>query len=141
MAEDEDFYAAAEGRIEYLTIGIGVAGALGAAVVWGARAGAGVAIGAALSWLNFRWMKQGVGALAKLSAAQEAASQVRIPRSAYVKFLARYALLIVVAYVILRGFKSMALSLLAGLFAGVVAVLAEMIGQLFRRNPIPRADS
>jgi ATP synthase I chain len=132
MTEDESFYSAAERRIEYLTIGIGAAGALGALAIWGIRAGAGVAIGALLSWLNFRWMKQGITTLARLSTAQSDAEKTHIPKSAYAKFLGRYVLLIVVAYVILRGFRSMGLALLAGLFAAVAAVLAELIFQLFR---------
>lgn len=134
MTEDEAFYAAAERRIEYLTIGIGVAAALAAGIIWGIRVGAGVAVGALISWLNFRWMKQGIGTLARLAAAQSDAEKVRIPKTAYAKFLARYVLLIIVAYVILRGFRSIGLALLAGLFAGVAAVLAELIAQLFRSS-------
>ncbi len=134
MPDEEAFYAAAERRIEYFTIGIGAAGAVGAALYWGIRAGAGVAIGALLSWINFRWMKQGIGALARLSSAHQNAEKVRIPRWAYIKFLGRYVLLIIAAYVILRGFRSTAASLLGGLFAAVAAVLVESIGQLFRRT-------
>jgi ATP synthase I chain len=132
MTEDEALYAAAERRIEYLTIGIGAAAALAAGIVWGIRAGAGVAIGALISWLNFRWMKQGIGTLARLAAAQSDAERVRIPKSAYAKFLGRYVLLLLIAYVMLRGFRSIGLALLAGLFAGVAAVLAELTVQLFR---------
>jgi ATP synthase I chain len=131
---DEAFYAAAERRIEYLTIGIGAAGAGTASIVWGIRAGIGVALGALLSWINFRWMKQGIGTLARLSTTQQDAPEVRIPKWAYLKFLGRYVLLIIAAYVILRGFRSTAASLLAGLFAAVAAVLVESIGQLFRRT-------
>jgi len=131
---DEAFYAAAERRIEYLTIGIGVAGAVGVAIGWGVRAGAGVAIGAVISWINFRWMKQGIGALARVSASQQDAEKIRIPAWSYIKFLGRYVLLIVAAYVILRGFRSTAASLLGGLFAAVAAVLVESINQLFRRS-------
>jgi ATP synthase I chain len=141
MTDDEAFYSAAERRIEYLTIGIGAAGAACAAIFWGIRAGAGVAVGALLSWINVRWMKQGVGTLVRLSTEQHDAEKPRIPKSSYVKFLGRYALLIVVAYVILRGFRAMALSLIVGLFAGVMAVLVELIGQLFRGWTMPRAGS
>jgi hypothetical protein len=132
MTQEDAFYAAAERRIEYLTIGIGVAAAVAAGVIWGVRAGLGVAVGALLSWLNFRWMKQGISALARVATAQSDAEKVRIPKSAYAKFLGRYVLLLIVAYVILRGFRSMGLALLAGLFAGVAAVLAELVFQLFR---------
>jgi ATP synthase I chain len=141
MAADESFYAAAERRIEYFTLAIGATGAIVAAISWSRRAALGVAAGAALSWLNYRWMKQGIAALARLSTAQEGAEKPRVPSSVYIKFLGRYALLIVAAYVILRGFSLPAATFIAGLFAVFAAVLVEMIGQLFRTGPAPRADS
>jgi hypothetical protein len=53
----------------------------------------------------------------------------------------RYALLIAAAYVILRGFSLPPMSVLAGFFAVVAAVIVELIGQLFRGGPLPPADS
>jgi len=141
MAADESFYTAAERRIEYFTIAIGAAGTIAAAIFWSRKAALGLAAGAALSWINYRWMKLGIGALARISAAQAGAEKPRVPVSVYLKFLGRYALLIVAAYAILRGFSLPAASFLAGLFAIVAAVLVEMIGQLFLRGPAPRADS
>lgn len=141
MAADDAFYAAAERRIEYLTVVIGAAGTAVACFLWGARIGGGIATGAALSWINYRWMKQGIHTLARLSIPQEAVEQPRVPRSVYLKYVGRYALLIIVAYAILQGFKLPALSLVCGLFAVVAAVLVEMIGQLFRGDSLPRADS
>jgi len=141
MAEDEAFYAAAERRIEYFTLAIGAVAAIAAAAHWNAKAGAGVASGAVLSWINYRWMQQGIAVLARLSTAQAGAEKPRVPASVYLKFLGRYALLIVAAYAILRGFSLPAASFVAGLFAVVAAVLVEMIGQLFRSGPQPRADS
>lgn len=70
MAGDDAFYAAAERRIEYFALGIGVAGMGITWFGWGGKAAAGFASGAILSWINYRWMKQGVGALARLSVAQ-----------------------------------------------------------------------
>jgi uncharacterized membrane protein YvlD (DUF360 family) len=141
MAADEAFYAAAERRIDFLTLGIGAAGAVCAGMLWGGRAGGGLAAGAALSWINFRWMKQGVNALARLSTAQQGVEKVRVPRRVYWKFIGRYALLIVGAYVILRLFRLPLASLMGGLFAVVAAMLLEMIGQLFRNGRLPRSDS
>jgi hypothetical protein len=141
MAADESFYAAAERRIEYFTLAIGAAGALVAAVSWSRKVALGIAAGAALSWLNYRWMKQGIAALSRLSTAQEGAEKPHVPPSVYVKFLGRYALLIIVAYVILRGFSLPTASFIAGLFAVVAAVLMEMVGQLLRAGPDPRAGS
>lgn len=141
MSNDDAFYAAAERRIEYLTVAIGIIASVAVAIHWGVKFGAGLAAGAALSWINYRWMKQGVNALAKLSTAQAGAEKARVPPSVYFKFIGRYALLIVVAYVILRGFSLPAASVLAGFFVVVAAVIVELIGQLFRGGPLPRAQS
>jgi hypothetical protein len=141
MAEDDAFYAAAERRIEYLALGIGAAGTAITVFIWSGKAAAGFAAGAVLSWINYRWMKQGVGTLAKVSVAQAGSQRTQVPASVYLKFIGRYALLIVAAYAILRGFKPPAASLLAGFFTIIAAVLVEMIGQLFRSGSPPRADS
>jgi ATP synthase I chain len=142
MAADEAFYAAAERRIEYLTLGIGAAGTAICWFAWGGQAALGFASGAVLSWINYRWMKQGVGALARLSAVQAGARRAQVPASVYFKFLGRYALLIAAGYAILRSFKPPAASLLTGFFTVIAAVLVEMVGQLFRTSPpAPRADS
>jgi hypothetical protein len=141
MAEDESFYAAAERRIEHFTLAIGAIASIATGIFWNLKAGAGVATGALLSWINYRWLKQGINALARLSTEQAGAEKPRVPASVYLKFLGRYALLIVAAYVILRGFSLPATSFIAGLFAVVAAVLVEMAGQLFRSGPQPRADS
>jgi ATP synthase I chain len=141
MADDARFYESAERRIEYLTAAIGAAGSAVAVLFWGVRAGVWFAAGAALSWLNFRWMKQGIAALARLSAAHAGSEKVRVPRTVYAKFIGRYVLLIVVAYVILRNFEFAVVSLMAGLFVVVAAVLVEMVGLLFRSGPVSRLNS
>lgn len=131
MAGDEGFYAAAERRIEYFTVGAGVAGAAAVALLGNTRGGWGVACGATLSWINFRWMKQGVGALARLGVAQEGKEKPRVPRSVYFKFLGRYALLLGAAYVILFRFHTPAWSVVAGLLAVVAGVVIELGLQIF----------
>jgi ATP synthase I chain len=132
LVEKRDaFFSAAEKRIEYITIGAGALAAILAAFLWGAKAGGSLAAGAALSWLNFRWMKQGVDALVPLASAQSGAEKVRIPKKVYLKFLGRYALLLVVAYVILSRLRLPARFLIAGLFAVVAAVMLELIFELF----------
>ena len=138
MQQDDPFYAASERRIEYLTIAIGAVATIASAIIWGWRASAGIGSGAILSWINYRWLKQGIGTLARLSTAQAGAEKARVPPSVYLKFLGRYALLIVAAYAILHGFKLPAAGLLAGLFAVIAAVIVELIGQLFRSGPEPR---
>jgi hypothetical protein len=132
MADPDSFYAAAERRIEWLTLALGTAGAAFAAVRWGWRPGAGVALGAALTWLNFRWLKQGVGALVAVSTAQAGSEQVRVPRTVYLKFFGRFALLLVVVYVILSRSLLPLAAVLGGLFAVVAAVMLELLFELAR---------
>jgi len=134
VAANDSYYTVAERRIEYVTLGIGAAATIAALFFYGLPAGAGVAVGAVLAWLNFRWLKQGVGALAGLAKAQAGARKVRVPRSVYFKFIGRYVLLILVAYVILTRFRVPAASLLAGFGALVAAVLGEIVWQLFGTN-------
>jgi len=130
MAESDNFYAVAERRVEWLTAAIGLAGALVALARWGWLAGAGVTLGAGLTWINFRWLKLGVNALVSASVAQTGQPHVRIPRSVYVKFFGRYALLLAVVYVILSRSVLPLAALVGGLFAAVAAVLAEVIWEL-----------
>ncbi len=132
MAEPESSYATAERRIEWVTLMFGLVGAAFAYVRWGWRPGAGVALGSALAWLNFRWLKQGVGALVKLSTAQENSEHARVPWSVYVKFFGRFALLLGVVYVILSRSLLPVNAVLGGLFAVVAAVLFELLWQLVR---------
>ena len=141
MAGDEEFYRAAERRIEWLIATVGAMATAGTWYIWGGRAAAGVAAGTILSWVNYRWMKQGVDTLARLSTAQAGSQRAQVPASVYLKFLGRYALLIVAAYAILRAFRPPVASLLAGFFSVIAAVLVEMVGQLFRRSPPPDASS
>ena len=141
MAGDEEFYRAAERRIEWSIAGIGTVATAGTWYIWGGRAASGLAAGAILSWINYRWMKQGVDTLARLSAAQAGTQRAPVPASVYLKFLGRYALLIVAAYAILRAFRPPVASLLAGFFSVIAAVLVEMVGQLCRRSLPPDASS
>jgi len=132
MPEPEPFYESAERRIEWLTVACGLAGAAFAYGRWGWQASAGVALGGGLSWLNFRWLKQGVGALVKLSTAQAGEEKARVPRSVYVKFFGRFALLWIVAYAILSLSILPAAAVVAGLFSVVAAAMIEMVRGLVR---------
>lgn len=132
MAESDSIYVAAEHRIEWMTIAFGLAGALFVFLRWGWRPGAGVALGAALAWLNFRWLKQGVTALVKISTAQANSERARVPVSVYAKFFGRFALLLVVVYVILSRSWLPVAAVLGGLFAVVAAVMIELMWELVR---------
>jgi hypothetical protein len=87
------------------------------ALVWrGWSVGAGFALGSALSWINFRWLKHAVDSLSGKRAR---------PRLAWLAGF-RYLLLGGVAYVIL-SYSSISLgATLAGLFVSITAVIAEI---------------
>jgi hypothetical protein len=132
MAESDSIYVAAEHRIEWMTLAFGLAGAVFVLVRWGWRPAAGVALGAALAWLNFRWLKQGVTALVKLSTAQANSEHARVPVGIYAKFFGRFALLLVGVYVILSRSWLPVAAVLGGLFAVVAAVMIELMWELVR---------
>jgi hypothetical protein len=119
-------------KVVYWSITFGAIGAIYAGFRWGWIEAAGVAAGVGLSLLNFRWLKQGVGALIGASLAQAGAEKVRVPRTIYLKLLGRFALLLFVIYVILWRFRVIAIAVVAGFFALVAGVMAAMISHLIR---------
>lgn len=121
-AENTD-HAAIERRIEALIALIGAAAAAGAWIGWGRRAALGTAVGAALCWLNFRWLRQGAGGVIKLGLAQAGSENVRVPRTTHLKFIGRLGLLVVAVYAILVWLRLPAVAVLCGLTAVVPAIL------------------
>ena len=106
----------------------------GLLVGWGYRWswGIGVAIGAALAWLNFRWLKQGLDALTQTIVAQGLQSKGSVPFGAYFKALARYALIALIVYVIFEYLNVPVLSMILGLCALGAATLAVSVHEIFR---------
>jgi hypothetical protein len=128
---NEAFGSATLRRIEWLTLAIGAAGSVAAGWRWGWRGAVGLAIGAILSWLNFRWLKGSVLAFGRAATgAGEKAEPARVPKSAYAKFFGRFALLLVAVYVILTRSVFPAVALLAGLFASAAAVVLGILWEL-----------
>ncbi len=136
-AAEQALLAGAEQRIGRGIWILGIAG-IGACWLWGGWSwGVGFTVGAALSALNFHWMKGAVGTLADLAssqAVQEAAGEPpRKPETApvVIRFVLRFALIGIAGYVI---FKSSFISLgafFAGLFLFLAAILAEVAYQVF----------
>src|ERR1039458_2752377 len=117
---DDGFYERVTSRIFKVTLAIAAAGTL-AAMAWrGWRVGAGFALGSALSWINFRWLKHAVD-----SSSGKRAQRSPRPRLAVLAGF-RYLLLGGVAYVIL-SYSSISLgATLAGLFVSITAVIVEI---------------
>jgi hypothetical protein len=133
--DDSFFYAAAERRIWRLQLALAPVGA--AAAWWLAGAGAAIAfaVGAAVSGLNFLWLTQAVDALVEAATAAGASAAPlatrRKRRLVVWKFVGRYLLIGVAAYVILKHTAWSAAALFAGLFLFVAAVLAEIGWEIF----------
>jgi hypothetical protein len=119
-------YAAIERRIEWFIAGLGGAITIGAAVGWGLRAAAGAAVGTALCWLNFRWLRQGAAGVIRLGLMQAGAEEVRIPKKVHAKFFGRLALLLLTAYAILVLFRLPAVAFLCGVVAVAPAIVLEL---------------
>jgi hypothetical protein len=121
MTSDHEFFDTALGRIDRMMVVLGAVGVAGAAVWRGWAWGAGFALGAAASWLSFRWIKRFVYAIGGSG-----------PTKKRVAVLAglRYLLLGGGAYVILHYSRISLPAALAGLFVSAGAVIVEIIFQL-----------
>ena len=120
MATDEQLLDHAVVRMLRGIVAIGGAGSLLLLALKGWTWGAGFALGAVVSWYNFRWLKQIVEALGG-----------KRPRARLAVILGcRYLLLGGGAYVIV-SFSPISLpAALAGLFVSVAAVIVEILFQL-----------
>ena len=121
---DDGFYERVTSRIFRVMLAIAAAGTLVALAWRGWRVGAGFALGAAISWINFRWLKHAVDSLSGKRAR---------PRLAVLAGF-RYLLLGGVAYVIL-SYSSISLgATLAGLFVSITAVIVEIFFEVVYGN-------
>jgi len=117
-----DFHSRAVERISKFMLVIGLAALVTAFSYFGWRVGIGFALGAAVSWLNFHWLKQVVAGIAELT--------IRSGRPAsgggiVYRFLLRYFLMALVAFVILSVSRESRYGLFAGLFLPVAAIFCE----------------
>jgi hypothetical protein len=90
----------------------------------------GLAGGAVISWVNFRWLKASVQAFGRAATAQAGLSNVRVPLGAYIRFFGRFALLLGILYVILSRSWLPVMAVLAGLFASAAAVILALVYEL-----------
>jgi small-conductance mechanosensitive channel len=113
--------------IARMTLAIGIVAAIAIGFLHGWMWACGVAIGAVLSWLSFRWLKQGTDALRAVMTAREGEEKPRVPVSVYLKAVLRYGLMALIIYVIFEYLKVPVLSMITGLFAlGAATFLASL---------------
>jgi hypothetical protein len=119
---DDEFYLRSVGRILKFMAILAGAGTLFAFAWRGWRSGAGFALGAAIAWINFLWLKRLTESLG--------ASQPRRATHGAVILGSRYLILGGVAYVILRLTNISLPAMLTGLFVSLGAVLVEILFEL-----------
>ncbi len=128
VAPPDDFYSGAVGRIRGFMVGLALA--LSAAAWWsfGRWSALGFAVGCAIAYLNFHWLKRGVSGLA------DRVTNTGKPQSGagiVARFLLRYVLLGAAAYVILTSFPASLRGLFAGLCLPVGAIACEAVYELY----------
>jgi hypothetical protein len=102
---------------------LGIAALITACIFFGWRVGVGFALGATIAYLNFHWLKKVVAGLGELTTASGLSSGRKVAH----RFLLRYVLMAVVAFVILTVSRESLYGLFAGLFLPVTAMLCEAV--------------
>lgn len=126
--DSDRFYAGALDRIRILMIVLGGALSLAAWLIFGMRPALGFLLGCVIAYLNFQWLKSGVSGLADRATNS---GKAQSGKGIIARFLLRYVLLGVGAYVILTSFPASLRGLFAGLFLPVGAIACEAIYEVF----------
>ncbi|HYU22035.1 MAG TPA: ATP synthase subunit I [Candidatus Dormibacteraeota bacterium] len=122
--------AVTERRISWLTLLIGLVAGLLVALLSDRLWGAGLGIGAALAWLNFRWLRRGLDALVSVSTAQAGKEKPVVPMASYFGMLFRYGLIALAVYVIFIYLKVPLVSMVVGLCALGAATIAASVYEI-----------
>jgi len=126
--ESDRFYAGALDRIRILMIVLGGALSLAAWLIFGMRPALGFLLGCVIAYLNFQWLKSGVSGLADRATNS---GKAQSGKGIIARFLLRYVLLGVAAYVILTSFPASLRGLFVGLFLPVGAIACEAVYEVF----------
>jgi len=118
----EQFYSGALARISQFMLVLWVALTIAAAIRYGWRPALGFACGSAVAYLNFHWLKRVVTALAERITRGGRQSS---GKGIILRFVFRYVLMGLAAYVILTVSPASLHGLLAGLFLPVGAIACE----------------
>ena len=117
-----DFYSRALERIHKFMLVLGAAAMVTALVMLGWRIAGGFAVGGAVAFLNFYWLKKVVAGVA---AATVQSGTPAPTRGVVQRFLLRYFLMALAAFVILTVSRDSLYGFFAGLFLPVAAMLCE----------------
>jgi hypothetical protein len=108
---------------------LGIGGLIPAGAVWGWRIAAGFLVGVAVACVNFYWLEKGVEGMLNLSVERGTPGP---SRSVVSRFLLRYFLMAIVAFVILTVSRESLYGLFAGLFLPVAAILCEALYETYK---------
>ena len=124
----EAFYSGALDRISRLMLVLAVALSAAAWLRYGWRVALGFACGSAVAYLNFHWLKRVVIALADRATHS---SQTQSSQGVVLRFLLRYVLMALGAYVIFTVSRASLYGLFAGLFLPAAAIACEAAYELW----------
>lgn len=127
-AAAEHFYSGALSRIERF---MAVLAALLIAAAWlrfGLRSALGLALGCAIAYVNFHWLKRVIAGFADRATG---AATSQSGQGIVFRLLLRYVLMALGAYVILTVSPASLNGLLAGLFLPVAAIGCEAVYELY----------
>ena len=127
-ATEESFYSGAYRRIVLHMLWLAGASAAALWVRYGWRFGVAFVLGCGLAFLNFYWLKRVISGLADRATGTQ---QPQGSAGLVLRFLLRYALAGLAAYVILRSSVLNVFGLLAGLFLPVAAIFMEAAYEVY----------
>jgi ATP synthase I chain len=125
-------FARTEQRIAWLTLVLGGATAIIVAILRHSAWAAGLAIGTALAWLNFRWLRRGMEALVAVATAQEGFAKPQVPVGTWFRLMFRYGLIGFCVYVIFEVLKVPLASMVVGLCALGAATITASVYEILR---------
>jgi hypothetical protein len=119
-------------RITYLIPSFGISAGLLAVLLHRWDWAAGIALGAGLAWLNFRWLKRGLDAFTTAAASQASAGETRQPVATYLAAAFRYVLIGVSVYVIFKYLQVPLVSIFLGLCAFAAATIVASVWEILQ---------
>jgi hypothetical protein len=122
------FYSGALDRIRRFMLVLAVLLTIAALPKFGPRPALGLAVGCAIAYLNFYWLKRVIGGFVDRAAG---AATSESGQGIVSRFLLRYVLMAFGAYAILTVSPASLKGLLAGLFLPVAAIACEAVYELY----------
>jgi hypothetical protein len=127
----EERLSGAYNRILKVAMGLSVGGTLTAILLFSWQSGLGLAIGSLLAYINFVWLYHGTERLVERMVVSNKTTSADKTKPRKVRFAfpfpLRYALLIAVAYVILKSYPRLLIGFIVGLILPILAAMGEGI--------------